>query len=109
MKSLSRVQPCAKTESEVTQSCPTLCDPIDSSPPGSSGIFQARVLEWAAIAFSEISETTSKFKTSEHQRVRVRESGKATHFSWEKIFVNHISYKDLISRICKLFLQLNQQ
>ena len=38
------------------QSCPTLCDPIDSSPPGSSvhGIFQARVLEWGAIAFSGI-------------------------------------------------------
>ena len=35
--------------------CPTLCDPIDGSPPGSSvpGIFQARVLEWGAIAFSE--------------------------------------------------------
>ena len=41
--------------SSVTQSCPTLCDPIDGSPPGSSvhGIFQARVLEWGAIAFSE--------------------------------------------------------
>ena len=38
------------------QSCPTLRDPIDGSPPGSSvhGILQARVLEWAAIAFSEI-------------------------------------------------------
>ena len=37
-----------KSESEVTQSCPTLCDPMDCSPPGSSvhGIFQARVLEW---------------------------------------------------------------
>ena len=36
------------------QSCPTLCNPIDSSPPGSSvhGIFQARVLEWVAISFS---------------------------------------------------------
>ena len=36
------------------QSCPTLCDPIDGSPPGSSihGIFQARVLEWGATAFS---------------------------------------------------------
>ena len=36
------------------QSCPTLCDPIDGSPPGSSvhGIFQARVLEWVAISFS---------------------------------------------------------
>ena len=36
------------------QSCPTLCDPVDSSPPGSSvlGIFQARTLEWGAVAFS---------------------------------------------------------
>ena len=41
-------------ESEVAQSCPTLSDPMDCSPPGSSvhGIFQARVLEWGAIAFS---------------------------------------------------------
>ena len=38
------------------QLCPTLCDPIDGSPPGSSihGIFQARVLEWGTIAFSAI-------------------------------------------------------
>ena len=38
---------------EVTQLCPTLCDPMDCSLPGSSihGIFQARVLEWAATAF----------------------------------------------------------
>ena len=43
-----------KSESEVSQSCPTLCDPMDCSLPGSSvhGIFQARVLEWGAIAFS---------------------------------------------------------
>ena len=43
-----------KRESEVTQSCPTLRDPMDFSLPGSSvrGIFQARVLEWVAIAFS---------------------------------------------------------
>ena len=43
-----------KSESEVAQSCPTLSDPVDSSPPGSSvrGIFQARVPEWGAIAFS---------------------------------------------------------
>ena len=36
------------------QSCPTLCNPIDSSPPGSSvpGILQARILEWVAISFS---------------------------------------------------------
>ena len=44
-----------KSESEVAQLCPTLSDPMDCSPPGSSahGIFQARVLEWGAIAFSE--------------------------------------------------------
>ena len=43
-----------KSESEVTQSCPTLSDPMDCSLPGSSvhGIFQARVLEWVTIAFS---------------------------------------------------------
>ena len=44
-----------KSESEVAQSCPTLSDPMDCSLPGSCvhGIFQARVLEWGAIAFSE--------------------------------------------------------
>ena len=44
-----------KSESEVTQSCPTLSNPMDCSPPGSSvhGIYQARALEWGAIAFSD--------------------------------------------------------
>ena len=39
---------------KVAQSCPTLCDPMDCSPPGSSvcGILQARILEWVAISFS---------------------------------------------------------
>ena len=43
------------------QSCPTLCDPIDSSPPGSPvpGILQARTLEWGAIAFSNQDEEIS--------------------------------------------------
>ena len=43
-----------ESESEVTQSCPTPCDPMDCSLPGSSthGIFQARILEWGAISFS---------------------------------------------------------
>ena len=42
-----------KSESEVAQSCPTLCHPVDCSPPGSSihGILQARILEWVAISF----------------------------------------------------------
>ena len=44
-----------KSESEVAQSCPTVSDHMDCSPPGSSihGIFQVRVLEWGAIAFSD--------------------------------------------------------
>ena len=39
---------------KVTQLCPTFCDPVDSSPPGSSvhGICQARILEWVAVPFS---------------------------------------------------------
>jgi len=44
----------SESESEVAQSCPTPSDPMDCSPPGPSvhRIFQARVLEWVAIAFS---------------------------------------------------------
>ena len=44
----------AATATKSLQSCPTLCDPIDSSPPGSPipGILQARTLEWVAISFS---------------------------------------------------------
>ena len=43
-----------KSESEIAQSCLTLCDPMDCSSPGSSihGIFQARILEWVVISFS---------------------------------------------------------
>ena len=50
-----------KSQSEVAQSCPTLSDPMDRSLPGSSvhGIFQARVLEWGAIAFSDSCVTTT--------------------------------------------------
>ena len=44
----------AAVAAKSLQSCPTLCDPIDGSPPGSPipGILQARILEWAAISFS---------------------------------------------------------
>ena len=52
-----------KSESEVTQSCPTLSNPMDCSLPGSSihGIFQARVLEWGAIAFSQEMDRTLNY------------------------------------------------
>ena len=49
--------PAAAAAAKSLQSCPTLCDPIDGSPPGSSvpGILQARILEWVAISFSNAS------------------------------------------------------
>ena len=52
-----------KSESEVTQSCLTLSDPMDCSLPGSAvhGIFQARVLEWGAIAFSRSHATVHNY------------------------------------------------
>ena len=53
-----------KSESEVAQSCLTLRDPIDFSLPGFSihGIFQARVLEWGAIAFSGLSDAAKSLQ-----------------------------------------------
>ena len=62
-----------KSESEVAQSCPTLSDPMDCSLPDSSahGIFQARVLEWGAIAFSN-PKTYQRAKTRFNTRMRVR-------------------------------------
>ena len=52
-----------KSESEVTQSCLTLRDPMDCSPPGSSvhGIFQERVLEWGSIAFTETEQLEDSY------------------------------------------------
>ena len=56
-------QATSESESEVAQSCPTLSDPMDCSLPGSSihGIFQARVLEWGAIAFFAGYKSESKY------------------------------------------------
>ena len=53
----------AATAARSLQSCPTLCDPIDGSPPGSPmpGILQARTLEWVAISFSNLPIGTFKF------------------------------------------------
>ena len=53
-----------KSESEVAQSCLTLSDPMDCSLPGSSvhGIFEARILEWGAIAFSTMDMSLSELQ-----------------------------------------------
>ena len=62
-----------KSESEVTQSCPTLGDPMDCSPPGSSahGISQARVLEWVATAFSKLSWQDSNLMVEGRLRQKI--------------------------------------
>ena len=58
----------AAAEAKSLQSCPTLCDPIDSSPPGSPvpGILQARTLEWVAISFSNAWKWKVKVKSLSH-------------------------------------------
>ena len=65
-----------KSESEVAQLCPTLCDPTDCSPLGSSihGIFQARVLEWGAITFS-INPSLLTVNPNEIQDVETQDTG----------------------------------
>ena len=79
-----------KSESEVAQSCPTLIDPMDWSLPGSSvcGIFQARVLEWGAVAFSKnyLMIQQSHFLVY-IKRIEIRVSGVCT-----PIFVAEIFY-----------------
>ena len=66
--------PSPMRESEVAQSCPTLSDPMDCSPPGSSvhGIFQARVLEWGAIAFSDMQSTSCEMLDWMKQKLESR-------------------------------------
>jgi len=62
-----------KSESEVTQSCPTLHDPIDCSLRGSSvhGIFQARILEWVAISFSNFAIFLTEFPSPVYTLAKV--------------------------------------
>ena len=61
----SSVHQISYAAAKLLQSCPTLCDPIDSSPPGSSipGILQARTLEWVAISFSNARKWKVKVKS----------------------------------------------
>ena len=61
----------AAAGAKMLQSCPTLCDPIDGSPPGSPvpGILQARTLEWVAMSFSNAWKWTVKVKLLSHVRL----------------------------------------
>ena len=63
----------AAAAAKALQSCPILCDPIDSSPPGSSvlGILQARILEWVAISFSNAWKWKVKGKSLSRVRLLV--------------------------------------
>ena len=60
----------AAAAAKLLQSCPTLCDPIDGSPPGSPipGILQARTLEWVAVSFSNAWKWKMKVKSLSHVR-----------------------------------------
>ena len=62
---------CAAAVAKSLQSCPTLCNPIDGSPPGSTapGILQARTLEWVAISFSNAWKWKVKVKSLSHVRL----------------------------------------
>ena len=97
-----------KSESEVAQSCPTLSDPTDCSLPGSSahGIFQARVLEWAAIAFSRVSSLFSIKWGSECQGVKGSFSSMPPHpnFLWltkvhveENIYILSVQFDEFMN------------
>ena len=70
-ESLNSVWFCSAAAAKLLQSCPTLCDPIDGSPPGSPvpGILQARTLEWVAISFAIA--WTWKVKVKSLRRVRL--------------------------------------
>ena len=89
-----------KSESEVAQSCPTLRDPVDCSPPGSSvhGILQARVLEWGTMAFSVCSLLSCKDGPDKGQKLygpnrsrTLRRGGKNTQKNCtKKIFMTQM-------------------
>ena len=67
----SKSSPAAAAAAKSLQSCPTVCDPIDGSPPGSPvpGILQARTLEWVSISFSNAWKWKNKVKSLSHVRL----------------------------------------
>ena len=75
-----------KSESEVTQSCLTVSNPMDCSLPGSSvhGIFQARVLEWGAIAFSNTRANMGHFIIKDQKYFQGTE---VYLWDWQKVFL----------------------
>ena len=86
-----------KSEREVAQSCPTFSDPMDYSLPGSSihGIFQARLLEWGAIAFSIRDEQLSIFQQKEIQCNRLHVSLKNNKEFCKNICISLFAYNSV--------------
>ena len=84
-----------KSESEAFQLCPTLCDPMDGSLPGSSnhGIFQARVLEWVAIAFSN-DKSRQYIKKQRYHFANKGPSSQSYEFSSSHVWVLELDYKE---------------
>ena len=84
-----------KSESEVTQSCPTLSHPMDWSLPGSSvhGIFQARVLEWGAIAFSDQRGYQMPKRRKRRRLLRIHKTGS---IHWYIHFLAKVDYKGMV-------------
>ena len=85
----------AAAAAESLQSCPTLCDPIDGSPPGSPvpGILQARTLEWVAISFSDAWKWRVKVKSL--SRVRLLATPWPPSNSSCKLLEDHVIYGNL--------------
>ena len=83
------------TWSEVTQSCPTLCDPVDGSPPGSSvqEILQARILEWATISFSN-DQPRQRIKKQRHYFANKDPSSQSFGFPSSHVWMWESDYKE---------------
>ena len=84
----------AAAAAKSLQSCPTLCDPIDGSPPGSTipGILQARTLEWVAIAFSN--QPRQHIKKHRHYFANKGPSSQGYGFSSSHIWMWQLDYKE---------------
>ena len=98
-----------KSESEIAQLCLTLRDPMDCSPPGSSvhGIFQARVLEWGAIAFSDTSTWISHKSTHASSPLNHPLNPQPPLYPTRLLHISHFWYWPLLSLAKYLWILLN--
>ena len=102
----------AAAAAKSLQSCPTLCDPIDGSPPGSPvpGILQARTLEWVAMSFSNAWKCKVKVKSLSRVWLRDPMDGSLQGFSVHGIFQARVlewvavAFSDLVDRHLFLYL-----